>query len=71
MDQLSGLFRGFDCIDDNPIMLIAIIGLILFLLLGNDNFECFFEQNNFLIWIILIVFILFLFNNNNSDDCCC
>lgn len=71
MGQLNELFRGFDFIDDNPIMLFVIIGLVIFLLMGNDNFECFFEQNNSLIWIILIVFLLFIFNNNGDDDCCC
>lgn len=69
MDQITGFFRGFDCIDDNPLILFLIIGAIILLFMGNGDIGCFFEQNNSFVWIILIVFLIFMFNNNN--DCCC
>ena len=47
MEQLQGLFRGFDFIDDNPLMLFLIIGgVVLFFMNSNGGLECFFEQNN-------------------------
>ncbi len=70
MEQLKGMFRGFDFFDGNPTLVFLILGVVILLILSNGDLECFFEQNNSLIWIIAIVFILFLFNNNN-DDCGC
>ena len=64
MSQLSDFVRGFDFIDDNPMILFLIFGFVIFLALGGNNCCGFFEQNNSLIWIVLIIFILFLLNNN-------
>ena len=61
MDQLRDMFRGFDFFNDNPTLVFLILGLVVLLILSNGDLECFFEQNNSLIWIIAIVFILFLF----------
>ena len=69
MDQLQGLMRGFEY-DDNPLLLFLILGLVIFLFMGNDNISCFFEQNDFLIWIVAIIFIIFILSNR-EDDCCC
>ena len=71
MSQLSDFVRGFDFIDDNPMILFLIFGFVIFLALGGHNCCGFFEQNNSLIWIVLIIFILFLLNNNFDDDCGC
>ena len=65
MDQLRDMFRGFDFFNDNPTLVFLILGLVVLLILSNGDLECFFEQNNSLIWIIAIVFILFLFNIRN------
>ena len=70
MDQLKGMFRGFDFFSDNPTLAFIILGIVVLLILGNGDLACFFDQNNSLLWIVAIVFILFLFNNNN-DDCYC
>lgn len=37
MDQLKGMFRGFDCIDDNPMLLFLIIGGIILLAMTNGD----------------------------------
>ena len=58
MDQLRDMFRGFDFFNDNPTLVFLILGLVVLLILSNGDLECFFEQNNSLIWIIAIVFIL-------------
>lgn len=72
MRQITDMIRGFDFMDDNPIMIFLILGLVIFLLMGsNDGCGGFFDQGNSLIWIVLIIFILFLLNNNNYDDCDC
>ncbi len=73
MEQLKGLFRGFDFVEDNPLLLFLIIGLVIFLIMGNGDIGCFLEQNNSLIWIVLIVLVIFALNNNDcyEDDCCC
>ena len=46
MDQLKGMFRGFDLFDDNPTLVFLILGLVVLLILGNGDLGCFFDQNN-------------------------
>ena len=70
MDQIKDMFRGFNFLGDNPTLVFLILGLVILLMISNEDLECFFEQNNSLMWIVAIVFIVFLFNNNN-DDCYC
>ena len=37
MSQLSDFVRGFDFIDDNPMILFLIFGFVIFLALGGNN----------------------------------
>jgi len=70
MNQISDLIRNIDILDDNPILVFLIFGVIILLLMESNNCGNFFDQNNSLIWVILIVGVLILLNNNNcSDDC--
>ncbi|WP_195937682.1 hypothetical protein [Romboutsia sp. 1001713B170131_170501_G6] len=75
MEQLKGMLRGFDFVDDNPMIFFLIIGLVvLFLINSNGNLDCFFDQNNSLVWIILLVFLVFMLGRNDEccdDDFCC
>lgn len=74
MEQLKGMLRGFDFVDDNPMIFFLIIGLVVLLLINsNGSLDCFFDQNNSLVWIILLVFLVFMLGRNDGchDDFCC
>ena len=44
MDQLKGMFRGFDCFDDNPTLVFLVLGLVVLLILGNGDLGCFLNK---------------------------
>lgn len=62
-DTLSRFLGGNDGLFSGGMLIIVVL---VFLVLGTDILENFFDDDNVWIWIILIILLLF-----NFDDGCC